>query len=94
MSAPTPPLALLSELTHACPLHCGYCSNPLELTRRSRELTASQWADIFHQAAELGVLQTHLSGGEPLLRKDLEQITGSAVGAGLYTQLVTSGVGL
>ncbi|WP_328557904.1 pyrroloquinoline quinone biosynthesis protein PqqE [Streptomyces sp. NBC_00358] len=94
MTAPTPPWALLAELTHACPLHCAYCSNPLELTRRSQELTAGQWADIFHQAAELGVLHTHLSGGEPLLRKDLEQITRSAVDAGLYTQLVTSGVGL
>lgn len=94
MTAPAPPWALLSELTHACPLHCGYCSNPLELTRRSRELTASQWADVFRQAAELGVLHTHLSGGEPLLRRDLEEITGAAVDAGLYTQLVTSGVGL
>lgn len=94
MTAPTPPWALLSELTHACPLHCAYCSNPLELTRRSRELTAGQWAGIFRQAAELGVLHTHLSGGEPLLRKDLERITRSAADAGLYTQLVTSGVGL
>ncbi|MGX1547931.1 pyrroloquinoline quinone biosynthesis protein PqqE [Streptomyces adustus] len=95
MTAPVPPpWALLAELTHACPLHCAYCSNPLELTRRSRELTADQWADLFHQAARLGVLHTHLSGGEPLLRKDLEQITRSAVEAGLYTQLVTSGAGL
>ncbi|MFF1400728.1 pyrroloquinoline quinone biosynthesis protein PqqE [Streptomyces sp. NPDC058287] len=94
MTAPTPPWALLSELTHACPLHCAYCSNPLELTRRAQELTADQWAAIFSQAAGLGVLHTHLSGGEPLLRKDLEQITRSAAGAGLYTQLVTSGVGL
>ncbi|MET9563722.1 MULTISPECIES: pyrroloquinoline quinone biosynthesis protein PqqE [Streptomyces] len=94
MTTPPPPWALLSELTHACPLHCGYCSNPLELTRRSRELSAAQWADVFRQAAELGVLHTHLSGGEPLLRPDLAEITSSAVDAGLYTQLVTSGDGL
>ncbi|GGM96812.1 pyrroloquinoline quinone biosynthesis protein PqqE [Streptomyces fuscichromogenes] len=94
MTAPAPPWALLAELTHACPLHCSYCSNPLELTRRSRELTAGQWAAVFRQAAELGVLHTHLSGGEPLLRRDLEQIARAAVEAGLYTQLVTSGVGL
>jgi PqqA peptide cyclase len=89
-----PPWALLAELTHACPLHCGYCSNPLELARRSHELSACQWADVFRQAAGLGVLHTHLSGGEPLLRRDLVDITHSAVDAGLYTQLVTSGVGL
>ncbi|MFF0013096.1 pyrroloquinoline quinone biosynthesis protein PqqE [Streptomyces sp. NPDC005374] len=94
MTAPPPPWALLAELTHACPLHCGYCSNPLELTRRSRELTASQWEDVFRQAADLGVLHTHLSGGEPLLRNDLEAITRAAVRAGLHTQLVTSGTGL
>ncbi|MGW0903184.1 pyrroloquinoline quinone biosynthesis protein PqqE [Streptomyces sp. NPDC002853] len=94
MTNPAPPWALLSELTHSCPLHCGYCSNPLELTRRSRELPAEQWAAVFAQAAELGVLHTHLSGGEPLLRRDLEDITRAAVRAGLYTQLVTSGVGL
>ncbi|WP_221358887.1 pyrroloquinoline quinone biosynthesis protein PqqE [Streptomyces beigongshangae] len=94
MTTPPPPWALLSELTHACPLHCGYCSNPLELTRRSQELSASRWADVFRQAAGLGVLHTHLSGGEPLLRRDLADITRSAVDAGLYTQLVTSGDGL
>ncbi|HEY9329706.1 MAG TPA: pyrroloquinoline quinone biosynthesis protein PqqE [Streptomyces sp.] len=89
-----PPWGLLAELTHACPLHCGYCSNPLELTRRSRELTAEHWVDVFRQAAEMGVLQTHLSGGEPLLRKDLEAIVTGAEESGIYTQLVTSGSGL
>ncbi|GAA4811688.1 pyrroloquinoline quinone biosynthesis protein PqqE [Streptomyces ziwulingensis] len=89
-----PPWALLSELTHACPLHCGYCSNPLELTRRAAELSAARWTDVFRQAADLGVLHTHLSGGEPLLRRDLADITRGAAEAGLYTQLVTSGVGL
>ncbi|MFD6425324.1 pyrroloquinoline quinone biosynthesis protein PqqE [Streptomyces sp. NPDC060198] len=93
-ATPPPPWALLAELTHACPLHCGYCSNPLELNRRSHELTAEEWVDVFLQAAELGVLQTHLSGGEPLLRRDLEEIVAAAEEAGIYTQLVTSGSGL
>jgi pyrroloquinoline quinone biosynthesis protein E len=89
-----PPWALLAELTHGCPLRCGYCSNPVELISRSRELTSGQWAAVFRQAAELGVVQTHLSGGEPLLRRDLARVVEAADGAGLYTQLVTSGVGL
>lgn len=93
-TAPARPWALLAELTHACPLHCGYCSNPLELTRRSRELTTAQWTDLMRQAGGLGVVHTHLSGGEPLLRRDLEQIVTAAETAGIYTQLVTSGVGL
>ena len=62
---PEAPLAMLAELTHRCPLACPYCSNPLELTGRERELTAEQWAGVFRQAAGLGVLQLHLSGGEP-----------------------------
>ncbi|MFC5215542.1 pyrroloquinoline quinone biosynthesis protein PqqE [Streptomyces coerulescens] len=92
--APARPWALLAELTHACPLHCGYCSNPLELTRRSSELTTEQWTDVLRQAGELGVVQAHLSGGEPLLRRDLAEIVAAAETAGIYTQLVTSGVGL
>ncbi|MEV6649394.1 pyrroloquinoline quinone biosynthesis protein PqqE [Streptomyces sp. NPDC051219] len=92
--APARPWALLAELTHACPLQCPYCSNPLELTRRSRELTTEQWTDLMRQAGEFGVVHTHLSGGEPLLRPDLEQIVSAAEAAGIYTQLVTSGTGL
>lgn len=91
---PGPPWALLAELTHACPLRCAYCSNPLELVGRREELTAERWADVFRQAAALGVVQTHLSGGEPLLRRDLDAIVAAADGAGIHTQLVTSGVGL
>ncbi|MEV5981246.1 pyrroloquinoline quinone biosynthesis protein PqqE [Streptomyces sp. NPDC052114] len=91
---PEPPWALLAELTHGCPLRCAYCSNPLELTTRAAELTSGQWADVFAQAAGLGVVQTHLSGGEPLLRRDLAEIVAAADGAGIHTQLVTSGVGL
>ncbi|WP_338703228.1 pyrroloquinoline quinone biosynthesis protein PqqE [Streptomyces sp. Q6] len=94
MTTPAPPWALLAELTHACPLRCGYCSNPLELTRRSAELTTEHWARVFAEAARMGVLHTHLSGGEPLLRRDLDALVRAAVDAGLYTQLVTSGVGL
>lgn len=91
---PARPWALLAELTHACPLHCGYCSNPLELTRRSRELSTAQWTEVMRQAGHLGVVHTHLSGGEPLLRRDLDEIVTAAEAAGIYTQLVTSGVGL
>ncbi|MFD4604008.1 pyrroloquinoline quinone biosynthesis protein PqqE [Streptomyces sp. NPDC058464] len=89
-----PPWALLAELTHACPLRCGYCSNPVRLIGRSVELASGQWAEVFRQAGELGVVQTHLSGGEPLLRRDLPELVAAADTAGLHTQLVTSGVGL
>jgi PqqA peptide cyclase len=88
------PLGLLAELTHRCPLRCPYCSNPLALDRREDELDAATWARVFAQAAELGVLQVHLSGGEPVARRDLVEITASARAAGLYTNLITSGVGL
>ena len=86
------PLAILAELTHRCPLRCPYCSNPLELTRASGELTTTEWADIFVQAAELGCLQAHLSGGEPTARRDIVEITAAARDAGLYTNLITAGV--
>ena len=64
-----PPIAMLAELTHRCPLACPYCSNPMELTRKERELDTATWLDVFAQAAELGVLHLHLSGGEPLSRR-------------------------
>lgn len=89
-----PPLAMLAELTHRCPLSCPYCSNPMELARKDAELPASVWADVFRQAADLGVLQVHLSGGEPASRRDLLEILEAAVAAGLYTNLITSGIGL
>ena len=88
------PMALLAELTHRCPLKCPYCSNPLELTRRSNELSTAAWIDVFQQAAAMGVLHVHLSGGEPASRRDLEDLTEGARAAGLYTNLITSGVGL
>ncbi|MHA1529972.1 MAG: pyrroloquinoline quinone biosynthesis protein PqqE [Alphaproteobacteria bacterium] len=87
-------MALLAELTHRCPLACPYCSNPTELTGREAELTAGQWGDVFDQAAALGVLQVHISGGEPASRRDLVEIVQAAMAAGLYTNLITSGVGL
>ncbi|WP_119259198.1 pyrroloquinoline quinone biosynthesis protein PqqE [Shinella zoogloeoides] len=91
---PAPPIALLAELTHRCPLSCSYCSNPLELTAREKELPTEIWADVFRQAADLGVLQLHLSGGEPASRRDLETLVAVARDAGLYVNLITSGIGL
>ncbi|MFD8695488.1 pyrroloquinoline quinone biosynthesis protein PqqE [Kitasatospora purpeofusca] len=89
-----PPWSLVAEVTHACPLHCPYCSNPLELVRRARELDTTQWVRLMAEAAALGVVHAHLTGGEPLLRRDLAEIVAAADRVGLYTQLVTSGVGL
>ncbi|WP_131739846.1 pyrroloquinoline quinone biosynthesis protein PqqE [Actinomadura roseirufa] len=88
------PWALLAEVTHACPLHCPYCSNPLDLVPRRAELAAEEWARVFREAADLGVVQAHVSGGEPLLRRDLAKIVAEAHRSGVYTQLVTSGLGL
>src|SRR5215468_1000148 len=90
----TSPLGLLAELTHRCPLGCPYCSNPLALDPRADELDAATWARVFREAAGLGVLQVHLSGGEPAARRDLVEITAAARSAGLYTNLITSAVGL
>ena len=88
------PLGLLAELTHRCPLGCPYCSNPLALDPRAEELDTQTWARVFSEAAALGVLQVHLSGGEPGARRDLVEITNAARGAGLYTNLITSAVGI
>ncbi|WP_138471500.1 pyrroloquinoline quinone biosynthesis protein PqqE [Poseidonocella sp. HB161398] len=89
-----PPIAMLAELTHRCPLACPYCSNPLDLTRREAELDTATWARVFREAAALGVLQLHLSGGEPLARRDLAELVKAAREAGLYANLITSGIGL
>src|SRR5256885_12113222 len=88
------PLGLLAELTHRCPLGCPYCSNPLALDSRHDELDTASWARVFGEAAGLGVLQVHLSGGEPGARRDLVDITAAAHEAGLYTNLITSAVGI
>lgn len=91
-SALESPLAMLAELTHRCPLQCPYCSNPTALSPRSDELNTAEWAEVLSQAAALGVLQVHLSGGEPTARKDLAEIIAAARKAGIYTNLITSGV--
>ena len=88
------PLGLLAELTHRCPLGCPYCSNPIALDPRSSELDTETWARVFTEAAALGVLQVHLSGGEPGARRDLVAITAAAHSASLYTNLITSAVGI
>lgn len=87
-----PPIGLLAELTHRCPLQCPYCSNPLALERPRDELPTAIWLDVLAQAAELGVLQVHLSGGEPAARRDLEDIVRQCARLGLYSNLITSGV--
>jgi pyrroloquinoline quinone biosynthesis protein E len=89
-----PPYALLAELTHHCPLHCAYCANPIELARRDRELSTADWRRVLREAAALGVVQVGFSGGEPLARPDLEELVGAARRRGLYTNLITSGLGL
>jgi len=88
------PLALIAEITHRCPLHCVYCSNPLQLAAADSELPASEWRRVFAEAAAMGVLHLHLTGGEPVARHDLEELVASAREAGLYTNLITSGLGL
>src|SRR4051794_9678170 len=92
MTAAPAPLGLLAELTHRCPLACPYCSNPLDLDRRSAELDTATWQRVFDEAAALGVLQLHLSGGEPTARADIVALTRHAAEAGLYTNLITSGI--
>ena len=87
-----PPLAILAELTHRCPLRCVYCSNPLALDPASGEMDTESWLSVIDQAAEMGVLQIHFSGGEPTARKDLETLVARADGAGIYVNLITSGV--
>jgi len=88
------PLALIAELTHRCPLHCVYCSNPLQMKPRAEELSTETWINVFEQAADLGALQLDLTGGEPLARADLTELIAAARAAKLYTNLITSGVGL
>lgn len=92
MTAPSLPIGLLAELTHRCPLQCPYCSNPLQLERRSAELDTATWKHVFSEADELGILQLHLSGGEPTARSDLIELVAHCAGLGLYTNLITSGV--
>ncbi len=92
--SPSNPLALVCELTHRCPLHCVYCSNPRELAARATELSTEAWVSVFRQAAELGVLQTDFTGGEPLARTDIVDLIHEARSAGLYVSLISSGLPL
>lgn len=91
---PGPPLWLLLELTYRCPLHCVFCYNPTDVTNVGRELETAEWLRVLTQARALGAVQLGLSGGEPLLRDDLETIVAAAHGLGFYTNLITSGAGL
>ena len=94
MSDANRPYTLIAELTYRCPLHCLYCSNPLDFARHDQELDTETWRRVFREAESLGVVQVHLSGGEPLVRKDLEPLIEQARALDLYTNLITSGIPL
>jgi len=85
---------MLAELTHRCPLRCPYCSNPVDLERRSAELDTATWVRVLHEASALGVLQVHLSGGEPTARRDIAEIVRACAETGLYSNLITAGIGV
>jgi pyrroloquinoline quinone biosynthesis protein E len=89
---PEPPMGLLAELTHRCPLQCPYCANPLALERAGEELDTATWLRVLEEAAALGILQVHFSGGEPTVRKDLVSLVRRAAELQLYSNLITSGV--
>ncbi|MGA7872367.1 MAG: pyrroloquinoline quinone biosynthesis protein PqqE [Candidatus Binatus sp.] len=91
MSAAPRPYTLVAELTYRCPLRCLYCSNPVDFHRSRRELSTDEWRRVFSAAAELGVMQLHLSGGEPVLRGDLVELIQHARACDLYTNLITGG---
>ncbi|MBI4608193.1 MAG: pyrroloquinoline quinone biosynthesis protein PqqE [Candidatus Rokubacteria bacterium] len=88
------PYTLIAELTYRCPLRCVYCYNPVEYSRHSNELTTEEWLRVFREAEALGVVQLHLTGGEPLARRDVELLVRGAAEVGLYTNLITSGIPL
>jgi pyrroloquinoline quinone biosynthesis protein E len=90
----TKPLWLLAELTYRCPLQCPYCSNPVEMSKYKKELTTEDWFRVMQQARKMGATQLGFSGGEPLVRKDLEDLIKEARRLGFYTNLITSGVGM
>lgn len=94
MSAVGLPLWLLAELTYRCPLQCPYCSNPLEYAQIKHELSTEQWCNVFEQARAMGAAQLGFSGGEPLVRQDLDVLIQHAHQLGFYTNLITSGIGL
>jgi pyrroloquinoline quinone biosynthesis protein E len=86
------PYTLVAELSYRCPLSCGYCSNPVDLDRRRDELGTADWKRVFAEAAGLGILQVNLTGGEPLVRDDLEELVAAARASELYVNLITSGI--
>ncbi len=88
------PLSLVAEVTHRCPLHCVYCSNPLQMQSSEKELHTEEWVRVFQQASALGVLHLHLTGGEPLARHDIVDLIRSGREANLYVNMITSGLGL
>ena len=90
----SPPLWLLAELTYRCPLQCPYCSNPLDYAKWSNELSTEQWLSVLRQGREMGAAQLGFSGGEPLVRDDLEVLVAEARKLGYYTNLITSGIGM
>ncbi len=94
MNADYRPYTLIAELTYRCPLRCVYCSNPLDYARHDEELPTATWLRVFEEAEELGVVQLNLTGGEPLIRSDLEEMIEKAEALDLYTNLITSGIPL
>jgi pyrroloquinoline quinone biosynthesis protein E len=94
MSESLRPYTLVAELTYRCPLRCVYCSNPLDYARHDQELDTATWLRVFREAEDLGVVQLNLSGGEPLVRGDLEALIAEARRLDLYTNLITSGIPL
>jgi pyrroloquinoline quinone biosynthesis protein E len=94
MSSAPRPYTLIAEVTYRCPLHCIYCSNPVELDAHAREITTDDWLRVLDEAAELGIVQVHFTGGEPLARNDLELMVARAKERELYSNLVTSGIPL
>ena len=91
---PGPPLWLLAELTYRCPLHCVFCYNPVDFAHTPDELSTDDWLRVLREARAAGSVQCGFSGGEPLLRDDLEVLVAEAHKLGFYTNLLTSGVGL
>ncbi|WP_028220937.1 pyrroloquinoline quinone biosynthesis protein PqqE [Paraburkholderia oxyphila] len=90
----SPPLWLLAELTYRCPLHCAFCYNPVDFAHHEAELDTDTWCRVIGEARKMGAAQIGFSGGEPLLRDDLETLVAYARGLGFYTNLITSGIGL
>jgi len=92
IARPAPPMGLIAELSHRCPLACPYCSNPLALERGSAELDTATWLRVLEEAAALGILHVHFTGGEPTARRDLVELVRQCRALGLYSNLITSGV--